>query len=240
MIDKRSPLPIYFQIETMIRQQIENGELQPGDALPSERIYSEEFGVSRMTVRQAITNLVIAGFLYREKGRGTFVAEKKMEQHLSGLTSFTEDMKKRGLTPGSRLLTFQIVEAAAKVAARLQITEGSPIYEITRLRLADNVPMALETLCVSADLIKGLNEDIVTTSLYDYVEGNLNLKIGHALQSIEAVFPGEKEREYLQISKDVPVMLMARHTFLEDGRPLEYVQSSYRADRYKFMIEIKR
>ncbi|MEK4029628.1 MULTISPECIES: GntR family transcriptional regulator [Bacillaceae] len=240
MINKQSPLPIYFQIETMIRQQIERGELKPGEALPSERIYAEEFGISRMTVRQAITNLVIAGLLYREKGRGTFVAENKMEQHLSGLTSFTEDMKKRGLTPGSRLLTFQIAPAPKKIAGRLQIKEGAPIYEVTRLRLADDVPMALETLFVSTDLVKDLNEEIVISSLYEYVEGKLNLKIGHALQSIEAISPGEKEREYLQVSKDVPVMLMARHTFLEDGRPLEYVQSSYRADRYKFMIEIKR
>ena len=95
VIDKKSPLPLYYQVEEHIKQTIQSEELQPGDALPSERELSENFQISRMTVRQAITNLVNQGFLFREKGRGTFVSNQKFEQNLQGLTSFTEDMKAR-------------------------------------------------------------------------------------------------------------------------------------------------
>src|SRR5699024_385163 len=100
MIDKNSPIPIYYQLEEHIKKLIQDGELTPGDMLPSEREYGERYSISRMTVRQAITNLVNGRILYRVKGKGTFVMEQKMEQDLQGLTSFTEDMKARGLKAG--------------------------------------------------------------------------------------------------------------------------------------------
>ncbi len=99
-IDKQSPIPIYFQIMEQLKTQIKNGELKADALLPSEREYAEQFGISRMTVRQALSNLVNEGFLYRQKGRGTFVSKLKMEQPLQGLTSFTEDMRSRGMKPG--------------------------------------------------------------------------------------------------------------------------------------------
>ncbi|MFC6600901.1 GntR family transcriptional regulator [Ectobacillus funiculus] len=112
---------MYYQLEEQIKKQIESGELQPGDMLPSEREYAELINVSRMTVRQAMNNLVDGGYLYRQKGRGTFVAEKKVEQELGSLTSFTEDMKARGLVPSSKLLSFEIIPAPEKIANQLQI-----------------------------------------------------------------------------------------------------------------------
>ncbi|MEM1504379.1 GntR family transcriptional regulator [Domibacillus sp. 8LH] len=240
MIDKRSPVPIYYQLEHMIRQQIDTGELQPGDLIPSEREYAEQLDVSRMTVRQAITNLVNEGLLYRQKGRGTFVAEQKLEQNLSGLTSFTEDMRARGMVPGSALLAFQIVPADKKVADRLSLAEHAPVYEIKRIRLADEVPMALETVYMSANLIKGLSEVIVMASLYHHIEKELGLEIGRAVQSMESAIVSEAERPHLLVPKGAPVLLIERHTFLKDGTPLEYVKSSYRADRYKFTLDINR
>ncbi|WP_046176163.1 GntR family transcriptional regulator [Domibacillus indicus] len=240
MIDKQSPLPIYFQLEHFLRGQIENGELAPGDPLPSEREYAEQLTISRMTVRQAITNLVNAGLLVRQKGRGTFVAEQKLEQKLSGLTSFTEDMKARGMTPRSTLLSFEIIPADKKIAERLALKKHTPVYEMKRIRLADEVPMALETVYISANLVKGLTEKVVASSLYRYIEEELGLAIGHAVQSMEAAVANETERTHLLVSKGAPVLLIERNTFLKDGKPLEYVKSSYRADRYKFTIDINR
>ncbi|WP_050182020.1 GntR family transcriptional regulator [Domibacillus robiginosus] len=240
MIDKLSPVPIYYQLEHAIRRQMDTGELKPGDLIPSEREYAEQLDVSRMTVRQAITNLVNEGLLYRQKGRGTFVAEQKLEQNLSGLTSFTEDMKARGMVPANKLLAFEIVPADKKVAERLALTEHAPVYEIKRIRLADEVPMALETVYISANLIKGLNEAVIATSLYHYIEEELHLEIGRAVQSIESALVSEAERPHLLVPKGAPVLLIERHTFLKDGTPLEYVKSSYRADRYKFTIDITR
>lgn len=240
MIDKNSPIPIYYQLEEHIKELIEKGELKPGDALPAEREYSEKHQISRMTVRQAFTQLVNDGYLYRLQGKGTFVADRKIEQTLQGLTSFTEDMRTRGLEPGSQLVHFEIIPASSKIAQQLAIQEYAPVYEIKRIRLADNVPMALETNYISANLIQGLTEQIVNQSLYEYIEGKLNLRIDHASQVIESSVANQAEAQYLKIKKGAPVMLIQRNTFLRDGTPVEFVKSSYRADRYKFMIQMKR
>ncbi|MDV2685551.1 GntR family transcriptional regulator [Alkalihalophilus lindianensis] len=240
MIDKNSPLPIYSQIEECIKGQIVNGELKPGDVLPPEREYSEQFDVSRMTIRQAINNLVNEGLIYRKKGSGTYVAEKKFEQPLQGLTSFTEDMKARGLTPSSKLLKFELIPASAKVAATLQIAEYTPVYEIKRIRLADNIPMALETCYISANLIKGLTEEIINQSLYQYIEEKLRLVIGEATQVIESALANDAEVDLLNINKGDSILLIERCTYLNNGTPFEIVRSSYRADRYRFTSQLKR
>ncbi|WP_312476252.1 GntR family transcriptional regulator [Neobacillus sp.] len=240
MIDKNSPIPIYYQLEEQIKERIEKGELLPGDSLPAEREYAEKYQISRMTVRQAFTQLVNEGYLHRLQGKGTFVAERKIEQPLQGLTSFTEDMKARGLTPGSQLIHFEIIPATTQIAGQLSIPEYGPVYEIKRIRLADGVPMALETNYISANLVKGLTEQIVNQSLYAYIEGKLNLRIDSASQVIESSIASPIEVKYLSITKGAPVMLIQRNTYLKDGTPVEFVKSAYRADRYKFMIQMKR
>lgn len=242
MINKSSPIPIYYQLEEIIKDLIEKGELKPGDSLPAEREYAEQFQISRMTVRQALNELVNDGYLYRVKGKGTFVAERKpkIEQALQGLTSFTEDMKARGMKPGSQLLQFEIIQATSLIANQLGIQEYGPVYEMKRIRLADNEPMALETNYISTNFIKGLTEKIVNQSLYSYIEKQLNLKIDYASQVIESSIANELEAEYLNILPGAPIMLIQRNTFLKDGTPVEFVKSTYRADRYKFMIQMNR
>lgn len=242
MINKSSPVPIYYQLEEIIKDLIEKGELKPGDSLPAEREYAEQFQISRMTVRQALNELVNDGYLYRVKGKGTFVAERKpkIEQALQGLTSFTEDMRARGMKPGSQLLRFEIIQATSLIANQLGIQEYGPVYEMKRIRLADNEPMALETNYISTNFIKGLTEKIVNQSLYSYIEKQLNLKIDYASQVIESSVANELEAEYLNILPGAPIMLIQRNTFLKDGTPVEFVKSTYRADRYKFMIQMNR
>lgn len=240
MIDKNSPVPIYHQLEEQIKVMIENNELKPGDLLPSEREFSEKHQISRMTVRQAINNLVQNGLLYRVQGRGTFIAEKKFEQPLRGLTSFSEDMQRRGMTPSSQLLNFKIIPATSPIAFDLQIKEYEPVYEIKRIRLADNDPMALETTYIPANLVIGLTEEILNQSLYQFIEQKMNLTITYATQAIEASIADGKEAEYLKIKKGAPTLYIHRTTMLENGTPVETVKSVYRADRYKFMIDMKR
>lgn len=240
MVNKRSPVPIYYQLEEEIKNRIEKGELMPGDMIPSEREYAEQNGISRMTVRQAINDLVNDGFLYRQKGKGTFVARKKIEQPLQGLTSFTEDMRKRGMVPSSKLIRFGIVPAPKKIARQLEIEPDAPIYDIQRVRVADDVPMALETNAISANLVKGLTEEHARGSLYQTIEGKLAQRIDFARQVIESSTARESESEALDIQKDSPVLLIQRNTYLTDGTPLEVVKSVYRADRYKLMIDMHR
>ncbi|MGD6775606.1 MULTISPECIES: GntR family transcriptional regulator [Bacillaceae] len=240
MIDKTSPIPIYYQLESYIKNQIEAGFILPGENIPSEREYAENYGISRMTVRQAINSLVNEGLLYRKKGSGTFVSEKKIEQPLQGLTSFTEDMQKRGMTPTSKLIHFEVIPANSFIANELKISEYAPVYEIKRIRLADGEPMALETNYLSANLVKGLTEEKVKASIYSYVEEKLGLRITHAEQMIESVRATDDHEKLLNIEKDHPMLYIQRNTFLHDGTPLELVRSVYRGDRYKFQIKMER
>lgn len=240
MIDKNSPLPLYYQLEEQIKTTIESEELVPGDALPSERELSESYQISRMTVRQAITNLVNKGYLYREQGKGTFVSNQKFEQNLQGLTSFTEDMKARHLIPGNKLLHFEIFPAEKDIRERLSLEEDELIYKIKRIRLANEEPIAIETSYLPVNLIPQLTPDILKKSLYTYIEDVLHLKIGQATQTVEAALVSEEDSIHLGVKKGVPVLLIQRETFLEDGKPLELVKSSYRADKYKFKINIER
>jgi GntR family transcriptional regulator len=240
MIRKNSPIPIYYQLIEQIQEKIEKGLLKPGDAIPSEREFSEKYQISRMTVRQALTHLVNNGYLHRLQGKGTFVAEQKMEQPLQGLTSFTEDMTARGMKPDSHIIQFEMIPSTAQIAKQLSINEYAPVYEIKRVRLADEVPMALETTYISANLVKGLTEEIVNQSLYAYMENKLNLEIDYGSQMIEASIADTLEAQYLNIQAGAPILLIQRNTFLQDGTPVELVKSSYRADRYKFMIQMKR
>lgn len=240
VVDKNSPLPLYYQLEEQIKKSIESEELRPGDALPSERELSESYQISRMTVRQAITNLVNKGYLFREKGKGTFVTSQKFEQNLQGLTSFTEDMKARNLIPGSKLLHFEIYPADEDIKAKLSLEDDELIYKIKRLRLANDEPIAVETSYLPVKLVPGLTPEILASSIYTYIEKDLQLTIGHASQTVEAAIVDAEDQQHLNINKGVPVLLIQRETFLENGTPLELVRSSYRADRYKFKIDIER
>lgn len=240
MIDKHSPLPLYFQLEEQIKKTIESKELVPGDALPSERELSENYQISRMTVRQAITNLVNKGYLFREKGKGTFVSSQKFEQSLQGLTSFTEDMLARNLKPGSKLLHFEIYPADEDIKESLSLHDDELIYKIKRLRLANEEPIAIETSYLPVKLVPGVTPDILEKSLYTYIENDLHLSIGHATQTVEAAIVNEEDSKHLKVNKGVPILFIQRETYLENGTPLEIVKSSYRADRYKFKIGIER
>ena len=216
-IDKESPLPIYFQLEEGVKETIEKGELKPGDLIPSEREFSEQFEISRMTVRQAINNLVNNGYLVRKQGRGTFVAQQKIEQKLKGLTSFSEDMRSRGMVPSTKLLEFRQVAASKPVADKLMLAEGSMVYEMKRVRLADDTPMALETSYLPVELVAGLDASIAQGSLYDYIENTLKLTIGHATQVLEASIAKGLECKILEIKEGTPVLLIKRYTNLDNG-----------------------
>lgn len=240
MINKNSPVPIYHQLEEYIKQQIENGHLMEEAVIPSEREYAERFQISRMTVRQAINNLVSEGYLKRQKGRGTFVNKKKVEQELQGMTSFTEDMLSRGMSPSSTLLSFQIIPADKKTATDLRIEENDFVYKIKRIRLADNAPMALETAYIPVELVPGLTEENSNLSLYQYIEEHLSLSISEATQEIEASIASSHDAEPLGINIGAPILLIERISYLQNEVPFELVKSTFRADRYRFIHTMKR
>lgn len=240
MINKNSPIPIYHQLEEYLKQQIENGILKEENSIPSEREFAEKFQISRMTVRQAINNLVMEGYLIRKKGLGTYVNKKKVEQDLQGMTSFTEDMLARGMKPSSKLLSFTIMNADKKTASDLQIVENDPVYNIKRIRLADGDTMALETAYIPVNLVPGLSEENSNMSLYQYIEENLSLSISEATQEIVASISDNSIAETLGMEEGDPILYIVRISYLQDGKPFELVKSAFRADRYRFIHTMKR
>jgi GntR family transcriptional regulator len=240
VVNKQSPLPLYYQIEEHIKGLIDSGGLKPGDVLPSEREFAESFNISRMTVRQAITNLVNKNLLYRKKGSGTYVSPHKFEQSLHGLTSFSEDMRKRGLEPGNKLIHFELSSPTEELIDHFSLQEEDLVYKIKRIRLANGEPMALETSYIPVKLIPGLSQEILTRSLYQYVEEHVGIKLGHAAQSIEASAATEDDARHLQLELGEPVLFIQRDTFLDDGAPFELVKSTYRGDKYKYKMNIER
>lgn len=239
MINKNSPLPIYYQIEEHIKDLIDRKQLKPGDCLPSEREFAEQYQVSRMTIRQAITNLVNSGYVYRIKGKGTFVADQNViELKLHGITSFTENIQALGMTPSSKIIEFRSSLADKNVATKLKINENESVYEIQRIRLANQIPMALETSFLSTNIVKNLSKETAAHSLYEYIQKTLGLSLKYSTQTIEASAANKKESELLGIKKGSPILLMERITFLSDDQPIEFTKSIYRGDRYKFVVKI--
>lgn len=240
MIDKSSPVPIYYQLEQGIRKQIECKELNSGDMIPSEREYAEKYQISRMTVRQALNNLVNEGFLQRERGKGTFVALKKFEKNVKGLTSFSEDMRSRGLEPETRVLSFSVIKSDGWLSSKLEIAEGSSVYQIKRLRLADKLPIAYEVFYMAEDLVPGLTKDIAEHSIYQFVESATGFHIISGVQELEATVASLEEATALNITEGEPVLYIQQKSMIEGERPLEFVKSFYRADRYKYRVEMVR
>lgn len=240
MIKKSSPVPIYFQLEQAIRELIDKKQLKPGDMIPSEREYAEKYQISRMTVRQALNNLVNDGYLQRERGKGTFVALKKFEKNVKGLTSFSEDMRSRGMEPGTTVLDFGIMEADTSVALKLEIQQGEAVYEIKRLRLADQQPMAFEIVYMPIDLVPGLTMEAAEQSIYNYVETALGLHIVSGVQELEATVAHKEVASALGIKVGEPVLFIQQISFIDKEKPLEFVKSYYRADRYKYKVEMVR
>lgn len=238
-LHKGLPIPLYYQIKTRLLEQIESGQLRPGDRVESERELTERFGVSRMTARQALVELETEGYLVRVQGKGTFVASPKFEQPLMALTSFTEDMRRRGLVAGAEVLSAAQVPAGRRVTIGLGLSEGSQVYRLERLRLAGGEPMALEVSHLDATYFPNLLEqDIAGRSLYEILREAYGIRLVRATQSLEAVPADSRQAEVLHVREGTPLMLMERISRDQHDRPLELVRSYYRGDRYRFVTEL--
>ena len=238
-IDKDSPVPLYYQLKDIIRDMIENEELKPDEPVPPERVLCEMHGVSRMTVNKAIINLVNEGLLYREQGRGTFVAGPKKDYKVTGLTGLTEEMVKKGLKVDTKILSFRKMDPSKKMKSIFNISDGK-IYEIERLRNVEDEPYALEFSYIPCILCEGLNREMLEgQSLYSVLEKKYSLKMKYATQTIEPIILDDFETNILQCESTL-ALLFLRTTYTKDDVPMEYTKSLYRSDRYKFEIMLRR
>ncbi|MGZ4441664.1 MAG: GntR family transcriptional regulator [Nocardioidaceae bacterium] len=215
-------------------------DLEPGSPLPSERELADRFGVARMTVRGQLERLVHRGLVYRQPGRGPFVAER-MLAHTERLTSFTEDMRARGLVPGARLLATETIRAGRALAARLEVSQGSQVVRVRRVRTADDVPMAVEQTHLPARRFPGLaKRDLATGSLYDVLLTAYDVQLGDAVHRVTVVSLGPEEAKLLAASPGQPSFRIERTTRDTDGVVVEYASSVYRGDRYELLMHARR
>ncbi|HLR94633.1 MAG TPA: GntR family transcriptional regulator [Jiangellaceae bacterium] len=236
-----SPRSVYTIKYHSIRDQIRTllDDLEPGEALPPERTLAARFGVSRMTLRRAVEELIADGRLIRRQGAGTFVAEQKISQGVAG-TSFSEDMRSRGSVPSSRTLDVTDVLAGPQLGRRLGIPPDARVRRITRLRLADDEPMAVESLHVPHDVAPELDGAMLAgQSFYTFLQQQHGLVLAGGTQTIEATVTDEHESAMLEVGLHSPAFLFERTSRSTDGRVVEFVRSVYRGDRYKFEVQLE-
>jgi len=214
-------------------------QLGVGTAIPSERQLSADLGVSRLTVRAALGDLAREGYLVRRRGSGTYVQQPKISQELT-MTSFSEDMRRRGMVPGSRTLSMKTQHAGARLGRFLNASPGDEIVVVKRLRLADGETMAIETLHIPSALVPGFTAKGLTGSFYDLLRDDYGITIATGTQSIEPTVTNEEESSALGVPLHSPAFLFERTSRDADGRTVEFVQSIYRGDRYRIVTELRR
>lgn len=241
-VDKNSPIPMYYQLKELIKEMIENEELKPKDPIAPERELCEYHDVSRMTVNKAITSLVTEGYLYREQGRGTYVAEPKKNYRVSGLSGLTEEMMvRRGLKVDTEIISFEEKCPNKTIKSFLELGDGENIYKITRLRRVEKEPYALEVSYIPAALCPSLSKSkLDNKSLYYVLRTEYGLDMEFANQTIEPIMVDEYESNLLGIEKNSLALLFIRRTYTNEGRPFEVTRSTYRSDKYKFEITLKK
>jgi GntR family transcriptional regulator len=210
-----------------------------GNAIPSERQLSVDLGVSRLTVRAALDDLAREGYVVRRRGSGTYVQQPKIAQELT-MTSFSEDMRRRGMTPGSKTLSLARELAGARLGRLLRVSPGEEILVIKRLRLADGETMAIETLHLPAALAPGLEPADLNGSFYELLRDRFGVAIASGTQAIEPTVTNADESQALGVPLHSPAFLFERTSRDEAGRTVEFVQSVYRGDRYRIVTELSR
>jgi GntR family transcriptional regulator len=241
-IDLTNPTPYYAQLASILRATIATQQWKPGHQLPSEAELEQTYGVSRTVVRQALNVLAAEGLVYRRKGKGSFVAERKYTPALfETLASFYDEMAARGHPPVSKILTLQRQPASGEVAAALRMADGAAVIKLRRLRFVENVPVVLSTSHLPYDLCPSLiEEDLSRKSLYKFLETAYGLEIATGTRRIEAVAAGKDDARMLEIKLGAPLLVVRSTTCLRDGRPIDFSISKHRADRTQFETHLVR
>ena len=238
-LNRDLPIPLYHQLKTVILQEIEAGRWKPDEQLPTEEQLSARFHVSKITVRQALRELSNLGWVRREQGRGTFVQKLSLEEGPRKLTSFTDEMRLHGFAAASQVLDKGIVAAPADVASHLHIDTADPVFCLRRLRLADSVPMGIQTTYLPIEMVRGIEQlAFENQSLYDVLRTRFDLHPVSAKETLIAVAVNNDEATLLRVPAGSPALAAERTTFLAHGVPFEYAQSIMRGDRYKVVLDL--
>lgn len=235
-LSARGGEPLYRQLAEALKQAVAASHIKRGAVIPSERVLSQVLGISRVTVRKAIDGLVTDGFLDRRQGAKTVISSR-LEKSLATMTSFSEDMRSRGLEPGCIWISRDISRPSPAEMMALGISSSEKVVRLRRLRTADGVPIAIEMATLPARFVP--EPQAIGNSLYEYLETAGALPV-RALQRMQAKPGTEEERRLLAAPEDASLLIMERRCFLADGQIVEFTQTKYRGDVYDFVIELMR
>lgn len=234
MIDKNSPIPVYYQLKNDFIKKIASGVWKSGECISSERELCEIYGVSRMTIRQAIGELVQEGILTRKKGKGTFVCEQKVNQ--KDMMSFTEMIKQSGRSLETKVVEFEIIDTPEHIQDTFVLDR---LYKITRKRIVDNECIALETVYIPVDYCGHINKEMLSGSLYKVLEG-FGYVITNSNSSIVAVNVDEEIRQLLECEGDSPILKIVSKTFTNTDKLLFVEEAFYKSDKFTLQVNISR
>jgi GntR family transcriptional regulator len=241
-LDPNSPIPLYHQLKERIQAKIDNGDYQPGQMIPTERELQETYGISRITVRNAIAELVAEERIIKKQGQGTLVAKPRIVDDSSRLRGFTEKSMAQGAQiedVGTRVLHVERLAAQPRICAYLGLPFESPVLYVKRLRMLQEEPIAVFENYIRGDMGIEADEDF-SHSLYELYERGHGLSIAWAERCIEASAIESDRASLLGLREGEPVLIIKNTTFLSDGCPIEYAEGVYRADRYKYIVQLKR
>jgi len=240
-INKDLPVPFYYQMVQILREAIEDyksASQAEGAVFPSESDLSEFFQVNRGTVRHALDMLEREGLIYREKGRGTFLRRRRVELDLTQLCSTTEDLKSRGWTPSSRIISAKCTPPRAHIQHHLALPEGSLVWEIFRLRMADSEPISLQWSYLPENLTPALDQKELNGSLYYILKNAYGIELKAADQVVRTRSTTLEEAELLDTQEGAPVFDFSRTTYDQYNRPVEYLEAIWRGDRYDLHVRL--
>ena len=236
-IDFHSKVPLYYQLKELIRQKILDGIYKEGDLIPSERELNDVYELSSTTIRRALNDLVQENYLERKAGKGTFVRMRKVQRDLRKVLGFTKNMKEMGLTPSTRVLSKKIVLADTSVRERLRLEKGAKVVRLERLRLANDVPMMVETRHIRTDLCPKIHREDLSSSLWKIFEQKYGLKPNRHRQAITIAEVSNHAASLLEIPQGKPVFLIRGETYVGENEPIECEESLYRSDKYELSFE---
>ena len=240
-IDKKSFVPIYYQLQELLVGKIESGELKPGDKLPSENELVELYDISRNTAQKAIRALVNWGLAQRVQGKGTFVCNKSVTLSITASLSLTSEIIGLNKVPHSKILQAKIIEASDDIAGKLGVKKNTEVYIIQRLRFVDELPLMIQSSYIPvAFLPKLLKKNLEDKSLFGIIQHEYGYKIEKASEIMRAVSLTKFEGEMLQCPEYSASFLLQRQTFLNDGRVFEYAKTIVRGDKSKFHVDLNK
>ncbi|MCI9264015.1 MAG: GntR family transcriptional regulator [Oscillospiraceae bacterium] len=240
IVDKENPTPIYYQIEESIQRDISEGRLAPGDRLPTEQWLCAFYGVSRMTVRRAIQELINSGSVQRQRGHGPVVAPPRLVRPLSHFAGLYDTLAVQGIHLTTRVLSLETMPAASTEAERLRVRKGEPVLALRRVRYMDGFAIALQHTCLREEVVGPLRkEELESQSLY-HLLADRGFHIEGGTQKFTATMPNKAQRDILEVSAQTPLLYTERTSRIEGGVPLEFSCSWYNSSRFSMTVELGR